>query len=133
MPAGSAFQREVQGFLERCGPLAAACLGFAVVAFFRGGNALPVGYVVMFVAGALCGAFLLLSWRLYQPMLSWLLWVVPGTVLVVTASEFVVLPFVDNGEVSLVTAMYLLVGSTGLGFFGLLFFLRSHVRRWFGI
>jgi small-conductance mechanosensitive channel len=128
------FRREVDGLLQPCGRMAPLFLAFAVIAtFFGDGGSLLVGAVVMLLTGVLCGVLLLLSWRLYHPMFSWLLWVLPGAAVFAMAAMYAVLPRAYSGEISVLRAIYLLVGCSGLGFFGLLFLLRGSVRRWLGI
>jgi hypothetical protein len=125
---------EVEGFLQFCPRMTLAFLVLAGIAtFFGDGGSLSVEAAVMLLTGALSALFLLLSWRLYHPMLSWLLWVVPGASLFAIAAEYTVFPDVNTGEISVLRAMGLLVGCSGLGFFGLLFLLRGSVKRWFGM
>ena len=125
-------RQEVEGFLQRCLPLALMCLAQTVAALYIGGSVLLVGSVAMFLAGALCGALLIVSWRHYYPWFSWLLWAVPGAALTAGLFGFVVGPPVATGEVSVLGALLVLFGCSGLGFFGLVFLLRGYVKRWLG-
>ena len=125
--------REVEGFLQRCLPLALTCLALTVAAFVKEGNVLLVGAVAVLFAGAVCGTLLILSWRYYHPWLSWLLWAVPGALLTAVVFELTVGPPMATGAVSVVGAIFVLVGCGGLGLFGLLFLLRGSIKRWFGI
>jgi hypothetical protein len=107
---------------------------YAIVATFPGPRAvILVDAVVMLLTGALCGAVLLLSWRLYHPMFSWALWAVPGAALFEMAAAFTVLPQVDTGEISILRAVSLILGCGGLGFFGPPLLLRGAVKRWLGM
>jgi sorbitol-specific phosphotransferase system component IIBC len=125
-------RREVEGFLQRCLPLALMCLAQTVAALYIGGSVLLVGAVAMFLAGALCGALLIVSWQHYHPWFSWLLWAGPGAALTAGVFGFVVGPPLATGEVSVLGAVLVLFGCSGLGFFGLVFLLRGYVKRWLG-
>jgi hypothetical protein len=84
-------------------------------------------------SGVLCGVLLLLSWRLYHPTFSWVLWVVPSATVFAMTAAYTVFPGIETGEISVLRAMYLFVGCGGQGFFGLLFLLRGPVKRWLGM
>ena len=87
----------------------------------------------MLCTGAVCGTLLILSWRHYHPWFSWLLWAIPGAALSAAVFEFTIGPQVATGVVSVVSAIFVMVGCGGLGFFGVLLLLRGSVMRSFGI
>jgi len=113
-------RREAEGLFQLSARATPLFVGLAVIAAFLGHSG-ALDAVVMLLTGALCGALLLLSWRIYHPIFAWVLWVAPGATVFTIAATYAVLPRVDTGEISILHAICLIIDCGGLGFFGLLF------------
>lgn len=125
-----AARQEFENLLQRSIVGALLCGVFGVASLAKeGGDTIMVGAGLLFFAGIMCTGLLILSWRRYHPYWSWVVWAVPGAVLVVGVFEGFVAPAVLTGQVSVVGALGV-VAWAGAGFFGALFVLRVHVRRW---
>jgi hypothetical protein len=123
-------RREVRDLLQRTPYIAGFCFLLSVLTFTRGASAVALGAGAMLLAGVICAALLIFSWRQYRPFLSWLIWAVPGTLLVAIVFTSTLAPAVSTGLIPVLSSIFAVLGCGGLGFFGSLLLLRSRVERW---
>ena len=73
-------RREVRDLLQRTPYIAGFCFLLGALAFARDASAVALGAGGMLLAGVICAALLIYSWRQYRPFLSWLIWAGSGHV-----------------------------------------------------
>ena len=130
MSTPTTVRRAVKELAERSPLIALFCLIVSVVVLFAGGSAILPGAGALVLVGVLCTVLLIFSWRHYRPMLSWLIWAAPSTVLAAAVLELALRPPFVAGLLSMVVVLGALFGCGGLGFFGSLFLFRRHLGQW---
>ena len=122
-------RREVRELLQRTPYIAGFSFLLSVLAFAREASAVALGAGSMLLAGVICAVLLIISWRHYRPLLSWLIWAVPGTLLVAIVFTSTLAPAVSAGLIPVLSSILAVLGCGGLGFSGSLLLLRARVER----
>ena len=131
MSTPTSLRRALDELSQRSPIIALFCLVVSFAVLANGGSVILPGAGALFLVGVLCAALLIYSWWHYRPLLSWLIWAVPGAVLAAGVLEFALRPPFVAGFISILSVFGALFGCGGLGFFGSLLLLRRRLAQWF--